>query len=370
MPHCAFAVTSISSTVIPSRGGATHSLTNLYFAFPHGEVGVALFFALSGFVIAPSLTTRPQKEHWARTFYRRRFGRIYPPYAITLLSCWAIVAGLGLTRHAGPDPLGYAAILGLGFMNGIVRDTPSPFNPPMWSLEVEAQFYILAPLIGVGLARVRAGPQRIVLLAVFAGLCVAASAMLDVRLGFDGRFRFGLLAHAHLFLIGMLLRERYHHPGRLAVRHTGYDTLFLASLAGMIFVGREITRVDTRFGGGWADVAAQAALSIVIIGTFLGGIHGPRASRLLANRWVGALGVMSFSIYLIHIVVMEALATILPRILPMTVTWQLYVVWILLLSGSATLAGMAFFLTVERPTLVSLPRTMLRQMLSPRREVG
>lgn len=338
---------------------AANGLTNLYFTFPHGEVGVALFFVLSGFVIAPALTARPHRKWWIPTFYRRRFARIYPPYAIMLLSCGAIVASLALTRHAGSDSPGYALILGLGFLNGIVRDAPSPFNPPMWSLEVEAQFYLLAPLIGIALTRAGGRAGRSLLLIALAAICIAASAMLDARAPFDGRFRFGLLAHAHLFVIGILLREQYHDPARLAVRSGGYDILFLAGLAALVVVGREFTRVDTRFGGGWADVAAQGALALAILGTFLGGLHGTRACRLLANRWIGALGVMSFSIYLSHIVVMEALATILARILPLTVTWQLYAVWILLLSGAATLAGMLFFLAVERRALLALPRAAL-----------
>jgi peptidoglycan/LPS O-acetylase OafA/YrhL len=53
----------------------------------NSQGAVQLFFVLSGFVLASSLSRSTHRVHWLR-FYVKRFFRIYPPYVFAVLLAW------------------------------------------------------------------------------------------------------------------------------------------------------------------------------------------------------------------------------------------------------------------------------------------
>jgi len=111
-----------------------------------GWIGVQLFFALSGFLIAGELLDHRQARNYLRAFYARRALRILPLYYATLVLVVAVTALLSL--HAVGSYLradGWQ--LGL-FVNNFARPPPVGFGH-FWSLAVEVQFYALVPwLVG------------------------------------------------------------------------------------------------------------------------------------------------------------------------------------------------------------------------------
>ncbi len=117
-------------------------LGSLYHFFPHGEIGVDLFFLVSGVVIAEPLLRRGVRPNFGE-FYRKRFRRIYPPYFVSLLLCFLFLA---LSHHAPEGarsfaassiPLGASFLASAGYLHSLIFDAPSRLNPPMWSLEIE-----------------------------------------------------------------------------------------------------------------------------------------------------------------------------------------------------------------------------------------
>ncbi len=114
--------------------------------------GVPLFFVLSGYLITQQLA-RNEPVAW---FYVRRLSKIYPTYLLLLLV--AAVAG----DLAGPKP---AYFLGLQNLWGNELG-PLAFS---WSLAVEIQFYLIAPLI-FRLLRHRRALLWVILYAVAASL--------------------------------------------------------------------------------------------------------------------------------------------------------------------------------------------------------
>lgn len=115
-----------------------------------GGTGVTLFFVLSGFLLfmpyAKSLLT---DSRWplARGFYVRRALRILPGYYISLLIL------LLLTQIDYLQPANWAK-LGL-FLTFFMDSTQTTFrtviDPPYWTLAVEWQFYMLLPLLMLGI---------------------------------------------------------------------------------------------------------------------------------------------------------------------------------------------------------------------------
>ncbi|MFB9723260.1 acyltransferase family protein [Planobispora longispora] len=135
-----------SLQMFPAPGGTAMLM------WQSGFVGVSFFFILSGFVLAWSM--RPGAG--ARSFWRRRFFKIYPNHLLTLVA--AIVLFGGVFQM----PLD----LTTGILNALLVHSFFPqmeiwtsFNSVSWSLSNEAFFYLLFPLLWLAVGRIR--PERL-----------------------------------------------------------------------------------------------------------------------------------------------------------------------------------------------------------------
>lgn len=115
-----------------------------------GGTGVTLFFVLSGFLLfMPYANSLLTNARWplARTFYLRRALRIMPGYYISLIV---------LVLLARPDYLHLGNLFNFGLFLTFLMDSSSQtfrqLNGPYWTLAVEWQFYMLLPLLALGLA--------------------------------------------------------------------------------------------------------------------------------------------------------------------------------------------------------------------------
>lgn len=155
-----------------------------------GYAGVGLFFLLSGFVLAWG--TRPGLP--ARTFYRRRFARVWPSHAVALL-CAAVLPVVAVQR----DPA--TAVPNLFLVQAwYIRDEGVVFgmNGVSWSLSCEAFFYATFPLAVLVVRRV---PMALGWLAALAGLSCSLVLALEwpgpafhLPLSRYGEFLLGLVA--------------------------------------------------------------------------------------------------------------------------------------------------------------------------------
>ena len=115
-----------------------------------GDTGVTLFFLLSGFLLflpyAKALLFENASWPSMRLFYLRRVLRILPAYYVTL---FLII----LLYH--PEYLHFNHLPALGFFLTLFMDSTSltykQINGPFWSLAVEWQFYLLLPLLALGI---------------------------------------------------------------------------------------------------------------------------------------------------------------------------------------------------------------------------
>ncbi|MFC0436763.1 acyltransferase [Kutzneria buriramensis] len=104
-----------------------------------GPMAVAFFFILSGFIL--TYTWKPGVP--ARTFWRRRFARIFPNHAVA----WAValVCLLALGQAVGLD----VALPNLLMLHPWIPRVQNMFSMDVvsWSLACEAWFYLAAPLL-------------------------------------------------------------------------------------------------------------------------------------------------------------------------------------------------------------------------------
>ncbi len=110
----------------------------------YGRFAVIVFIALSGF----SLGLGPARNRWRfnslATFAHRRAWRILPPYwaalAFSLVMTWFVLAQPGW-----PVPTGKSVVV-YGLLGQDAFSAGSP-NRAFWSIAVEAQLYLLLPLL-------------------------------------------------------------------------------------------------------------------------------------------------------------------------------------------------------------------------------
>ena len=113
------------------------------------QAGVAIFFVVSGFCIHLSFQT--QGRQW-RGFFIRRFFRIYPAYILALFFSFLL-----LTINPGLDFASrefWVQLLSHGLLvHNFNPATVGGINAALWSLAVEAQLYLIYPLLLVLVGR-------------------------------------------------------------------------------------------------------------------------------------------------------------------------------------------------------------------------
>src|ERR1019366_2903670 len=95
-------------------------------------------------LITGILLRQREAPHYYRNFYARRTLRIFPAYYVMLLA--AIVGSLGdQTMLKWGSPWWFVFFLG-NFRQAVLNFWPSPaYFTPLWSLQVEEQFYLVFP---------------------------------------------------------------------------------------------------------------------------------------------------------------------------------------------------------------------------------
>ncbi len=307
----------------------------LAFFISRGTVGVFLFFAISGFVLALpfakhhlSGAARPE----LRAFYLRRLTRIEPPYLI-----WMTVFALVLLAK-GTLPLPQLFnewLMGMTYSHNVFSgENFSRINPVAWSLEVEIQFYLLAPFLAAAYFGIRNKVvRRALLLLGLVGWLVLQHGMgwwfFPMKTRLPGQFQH--------FLVGFFVADLYLTDWKNGVaRHRIWDALAAAAFVTMCYTW------TTEF---WKNVAFSAALLTLFVAAFRGVLF----RRFLQNPWVAVIGGMCYTIYLTHLPLLE---------LQMTFTKNLIVsrhlLPNLLLQAAIGLpvvlcVAMFFFLLLERP---------------------
>jgi peptidoglycan/LPS O-acetylase OafA/YrhL len=286
-----------------------------------GYSGVHLFFVLSGYLISRPFLARllngQPLPSWRR-YAVRRFFRIYPTYFVALIVFVAMRFVGNLHPPTSTDILLHALLV----FNWGVSAQFLAINIAMWTLAIEAQFYVILPL-AAGLARRltpargRAGALLVVLAFVLIGL---VSRGLEYGATLPGELRFRLpFSFLDLFAMGMfvayleLTRASYLRE-RLWLR----GTLLLGAVA--LLFGANHWQVVSG-GGDWLRpptlglaclyptcICAAFALVLLVVLT-----RARYSIAVLTFPPLVFVGRISYSMYLFHIGVGYFLLTRLPR---------------------------------------------------------
>jgi len=287
-----------------------------------GFLGVSMFFTLSGFLITLLLLDEHERTGSIalRAFWGRRFRRLLPAallaIALATFVLWRTgdASGIHAFRGDGFAALGYVAnwhFIVAGQSYASLFAAPSPLLH-FWSLAIEEQFYLVFPLVALGVLAVAKGSRRTFAL-VLAALFVASATLPALLHGTDDRIYFGTDTRAAELLAGALLAVALTswtsaRAPRSSVGLAALDTLFdrrgqrvLGGLGVLAFVAAVALWATTTQATRWVyagGLPVYAALTCFVIFSAL--LPGSPVARALSVRPLCAVGLISYGLYLYH----------------------------------------------------------------------
>lgn len=271
------------------------------------QYAVDLFMMISGFIMVYQYNTlKDQKRPTKWTdFWIRRFFRIAPVYYFAILilfifgsslASWAAIAkDLPAIKLQGYTDFSWDNVLmHLTFLFGLTHKYNDGFPLPDWSLSLEMQFYALFPLIVLSFAKL--GALRTVILFVLP--CVILAELFpEYKEGFA--LPSFLLYKINIFITGMLLGIAYTDN---TVRKEAYILGGLALSAFTFFADFGIPSSLMRMAlfGGFAVLALKNIDALPVWAAKA--LNLP--DRILSSRLGYYMGELSYSVYLLHILVL------------------------------------------------------------------
>ncbi len=296
-----------------------------------GPAGVMLFFLVSGYIIPASL----ERHGSLRRFWVSRAGRLVPLYAVVAVA----VVLLGSYRPDGPVTAAVAHATMVPFLLGV-----TPATPVFWTLSFEMVFYLLVAALFA--LRLRRADGVLAVLLAGGAVITAPLAPQAVRTPYaavvlvlglvavlSGRRRMVVAGGVLLGGLGLVLITAGGQPAH------AWDGLLIVAV---MFTGTTIHRADTGQTGWWpvavvapvvaagllanwcAELVALDALtpryvarSVITLLVFGGAFAlGLLTRRWRTPEWLAAVGVISYSVYLTHYVLLQVLSPLFPRVVP------------------------------------------------------
>ncbi len=298
--------------------------------FSNGNRGVPLFFMISGFILA-----RPFAEHHlfdkARPslgkYFTRRLTRLEPPYILNLL---VAAAALVLIDHNTVRSVLPHLAASLFYLHNLIYHEASTINSVAWSLEVEVQFYILAPLLALLFLIRNAIARRLVIAALMATpfFLPFSSGWGIITLAGQIQYFLGGLLFADLFLT---LMTHWKHDWRWDLLSlVGWPAVFLLS---------------DRWMALW--------LPFLALLLYVAAFRGVVMYAFLRNTWIAVIGGMCYTIYLWHPLVMSVANRVCNKFsfLQPTDYALLFLVQGIIKLAAVAIVCLPLYLYVERPCM-------------------
>ena len=281
-----------------------------------GDIGVTIFFVLSGFLICLRYSNRVElSRKWVGRYVRNRVARIYPMYFLitflTFLLIWIDPSYDPVHQWSGYTGAEKMLVLFLNasLLKAFFEQLLFTGIAPGWTLTVEECFYLAAPLLLLGLMKSK---KRYALLVLYAiGLLLFGVAVVH------------LAPHNYGFF------ESY----KFMLKHTFFGRCieFISGMAFALFLRKRtpITISSSKFtwaGTSWIIITmlllTHAEIPGTMMGIFINNVMLPPGiimlfygliteqtwlRRLLETRLFDLLGKSSYVFYLIHVGVIALL---------------------------------------------------------------
>jgi peptidoglycan/LPS O-acetylase OafA/YrhL len=306
----------------------------------HGHLGVPLFFTISGFILGmPFAKFHIAKENRVsiKKYFLRRLTRLEPPYVLimTVLLFGSVYVAKTISLSNGVASY-FSSII---YSHNFIYPKSLPFlNGVAWSLEVEVQFYILAPVLAY-IFSVNSSSVRRLLLIFIAILFIAIN-----KFDFNPLPFTSLINYFQYFLVGFLLADLYLSDSALLPK-SKYD--YLIGLAFFLviwfFDSDDFASNFEKFIWEFIQVVSIFFLYYYIL------FH--KVFRILSSNLITNIGGMCYSIYLLHYPIISILGNPLLRYSFSKYSFVNVTIYSVALILTVMLISALFFLLVERPCM-------------------
>lgn len=254
----------------------------LSYVLQHGVRGVELFFVISGFILALPFARQWLQEGRVvslRKYYVRRLTRLEPPYilsyVIAIVMFGVYTHGAGITRLY----LEHVAA-GLVYLNNAIFHASNLVNSVTWTLEIEIQFYILAPVFALLFRMGNTTLRRAVMLMLMVACGVVQG--LFMQHGYLMQHNVGY--YAQYFLAGFLLADFY----LLGLKGPSGWWDALAVVGWCTYFGLDYTQ--------WTHALFPFLLLVLCAAS----LRSRYFRFFFCNPTIAVIGGMCYSIYLLH----------------------------------------------------------------------
>jgi peptidoglycan/LPS O-acetylase OafA/YrhL len=356
-----------------------------------GDTGITLFFILSGFLLflPYARVLLFDEERWPsmRQFYVRRILRILPVYYLSLI----LMVFIFHPQYLKIDHLHQWLLFLTMFMDSSAT-TYKQINGPFWTLAVEWQFYLLLPWIALAmgwLLKHSILKKRFLTLV----LCLGILALWGIGTRFLGIYVTNhpqaniILPHAIMrlilpfiygppipglhgkfledFAVGMFISSLFVMAQRLPQEHRFHSImekispwLFLSAVS--LFIIMAMWKLNTGQPHVWGGIFDGLDGAYNVVGEFCFALsYGLFVTSIIFGyawlrrpfawkplRWIG---VLSYSIYMWHLIILENLTSkFIPHLPPMSNSIFYSVYWLGLFFIVVPLAFL-FFTCIEKP---------------------
>ncbi|MGL4675573.1 MAG: acyltransferase family protein [Wohlfahrtiimonas sp.] len=275
-----------------------------------GFIGVDMFFVISGFIMTKILYQSIENHQFSyRTFIAARIARLYPALICVLFV--SLIAGYLIYTpdyYINSAKSGFSALLSYSnwfFAKGVgywaLEQVTDPFLHT-WSLGVELQFYLIWPVMVLLLIRLL--PQHIWLISSFLLIIL----IILISLGssyFFGDFQnnatlafFSTFSRIFEFAMGSLLFIYQYHYSKVNNKLTTSiisEVIIIGALSFLVFSAMYFDKNTLNYPNG--------ITMLIIIATVLcinNGTHAKYTGWFLRNKFILSIGLLSYSIYLVH----------------------------------------------------------------------
>ncbi len=307
-----------------------------YHSLQQGHLGVQLFFVISGFILAMPFAKwhltdgRPVS---LGAYYWRRLTRLEPPYIINLLLFFFLLVvfrGDSVRTLVGP------LVASLTYTHNVVYGEMSRINFVAWSLELEAQFYLIAPMLA-HLYRIRR-PYFRRFAALLTGLCALAMEG-GLRRVYGDAVPTTILGALVFFSVGWVLADMT--VMRDAINHSAkayrWDVMALIALFVLVLESTHLPKVY-----------AACLLGILVMGT----LRGCTLRKFFMLPWIVTIGGMCYTIYLYHFLLLTAAGRIF-RSISLTNDYAInFIIQAACILPIVLIVCTALFLIAEKPFMV------------------
>ena len=260
----------------------------LYEFFNKGERGVELFFVLSGFILCLPFAQQyinNGKKIQLKNYYLRRVTRLEPPYFIAITGIFILELIMKVNAHhltyVGLWQHFFASLI---YMHDLIFFGQTPIVTDVsWSLEIEIQFYILAPLF-FKILKLEKRPRRIILLCIIVGLV-----LITAPLPYMSPWGLTLYKFLKYFFVGIFLADLYVSNDATEFFNRKWIVgLFVALLVIVCIIPKE------------QELYGRLAFPFIVGLFYYVILKNEQVKKLFSYKFIPIIGGMCYSIYLLH----------------------------------------------------------------------